>query len=428
MAKRPKPKRFRHPNVVNDNFPLFALRIVKQLATAGYETYFVGGCIRDLLAGITPKDFDIVTSARPEDVRRVIRKARIIGRRFKLVLVKDYQKNAEFEVATFRKSPLLSKRTVTTRTDENTFGTMQDDFRRRDFTVNALYYDVKSEQVIDFLQGAKDLEQGILRSIENPVLKFQEDPVRMIRAARYSGKLDLTPEIDIVDAIHTYQHVLHDITPARYQLEFEKTLLQGNAIANVQILRDLDLFDEFFSLPSRSDMELDATLEFADHHFAKTGRQLDQSVLYAALGWSTYKHVIQMLPEHPSYRSLAISALQPALHQLMQHHEITRIDLARVRGIWDDQSRLDERRARHVYGLVESDFLSLSLNFLELRREFGEVSYELVNWWYRAKRAKRKELQHMVHELQPNKPRRKKKRRRKRVSSRAPGRQLSEAG
>jgi poly(A) polymerase len=178
-------------------------RVVRRLMRAGYEAYLVGGCVRDLLLGKQPKDFDVATSARPEDVRALFRNSRIIGRRFRLVHVL-FANRKVIEVATFRRNPnpddAGEESDILIRSD-NAFGTVEEDALRRDFTINALFYDVEAREILDFSTGMRDIERRAVRTIGDPATRFREDPVRILRAVKFAGKLDLGIDADVVDAM-----------------------------------------------------------------------------------------------------------------------------------------------------------------------------------------------------------------------------------
>ncbi len=176
-----------------------AARVVRRLCQQGHEAYLVGGCVRDLLLGHRPKDFDVATSARPEDVRRVFRNSRIIGRRFRLVHVL-FSGGKIVETATFRRDPEQGGAGTLIRYD-NVFGEADEDARRRDFTINALFYDVERERVLDWVGGMRDIESRTVRMIGEPVGRFLEDPVRILRALKFAGRLDLGVDPALYDAI-----------------------------------------------------------------------------------------------------------------------------------------------------------------------------------------------------------------------------------
>jgi len=169
-----------------------AMKVVRRLLQAGHEAYLVGGCVRDLYLGRSPKDFDVATSATPEAIRKAFRNSRVIGRRFKLAHVFFGPKI--IETSTFRTAPQQADDDDPLITHDNEWGTVEDDARRRDFTINGLFYDVESRRVVDFVDGIEDLDRGVVRTIGDPVLRFREDPVRMIRAIKFAARLDFEIE------------------------------------------------------------------------------------------------------------------------------------------------------------------------------------------------------------------------------------------
>ena len=192
-----------YPILHRDALDPRALQIVKTLQGAGHETYLVGGCVRDLLLNLHPKDFDIATSARPAQVKRLIPYSFIIGRRFRLVLVK--RGSDQFEVSTFRRDPLNERER---NFGENLYGTAMEDAKRRDFTINSLFYDPIQDDLIDYNQGLKDIQNRMLRMIGEPLIRLEEDPIRLLRALRFSHKLGFTLAYDLRTAMMEKAHEL----------------------------------------------------------------------------------------------------------------------------------------------------------------------------------------------------------------------------
>ena len=235
----------RKPELHEDWIDPFALRIVKSLQGEGFETYLVGGCVRDLLAGIHPKDFDIATSASPQQVKRKVSNSYIIGKRFRLVLVRRGE--TQYEVATFRRNvtpeeleeiqnsegPLLG---------DNYFGTAIEDAKRRDFTINGLFYDPVKHKVIDYVEGLKDIESATLRMIGDPVARFIEDPIRILRAIRLSHKLNFILEPSLKSAIgQTAEHLKKSVLPRKREeylkfLRLQDPDLAFRELADLQVL------------------------------------------------------------------------------------------------------------------------------------------------------------------------------------------------
>lgn len=225
------------------HFPQNAINIVNKLLNHGYQAYIVGGCIRDLLLGKTAKDFDIATNARPEEIQKIFgHQCRIIGRRFRLAHI-VYGRDI-YEVATFRADHHSNSNERISKTSEagmllrdNVYGTMRQDAERRDFSVNALYYDVKHQLIFDFFNGIKDLRSGKLSLIGEPSVRYQEDPVRMLRAIRFMAKLDMFLDKTSDAPIKKMAHLLNAIPPARLFDESLKLLQSGCGFKTYQLLR-----------------------------------------------------------------------------------------------------------------------------------------------------------------------------------------------
>lgn len=227
------------------SFSAAALSLIERLQVNGFEAYFVGGCVRDLIFGLTPKDFDIVTNARPKQIQRLFSRAMIIGRRFTLVHVRI--RGELFEVSTFRKDTTQEKRADEPKIleQDNQYGCLSDDLYRRDFSINALYYDPFQEILVDATGGLEDVRSRTLRCIGEPERRFVEDPVRMVRAARYSAKLRLQLASGLPEAIATYNTGLVQIPKARMYEEFLKNFSQPHAIKVLDRLSQLKLLRHF---------------------------------------------------------------------------------------------------------------------------------------------------------------------------------------
>ncbi|MBC7978546.1 MAG: polynucleotide adenylyltransferase PcnB, partial [Myxococcales bacterium] len=262
-----------------------ALKVVRRLLTAGHEAYLVGGCVRDLYLGRRPKDFDIATSATPEAIRRLFRNSRVIGRRFKLAHVFFGAKI--IETATFRTAPLPSEDEDLMITHDNEWGSVEDDARRRDFTINGLFFDVETEKIVDFVDGMDDLDAKLIRTIGDPVLRFREDPVRMIRAVKFAARLDF----DFEPA--TYQALL-DVAPdivkcskARVLEEIYKLLRSGAAARSFELMLQTGLFEHmmlpylrmFGDAPAAKQRLLDAAASLRDEPEAASDEDAERGAL-----------------------------------------------------------------------------------------------------------------------------------------------------
>ena len=209
-----------------------AIYIIKLLKDYGFEAYLVGGAVRDLLIGKTPKDFDIVTDATPSKIKKIFRNSRIIGKRFRLVHI--FFGSKIFEVSTFRS---LADGTI-----GNTFGTMDEDVQRRDFTINALYYDPIKEQIIDYVDGLKDIRRKLIKPVIPLNIIFEEDPVRMLRAIKYSATTGFKIPLKLHNKIRKSAHLLSPISPSRLTEELLKIINSGNSYKIVKNALKTDLY------------------------------------------------------------------------------------------------------------------------------------------------------------------------------------------
>jgi len=214
-------------------------KVLKRLVRNGYEAYLVGGCVRDLLLGRQPKDFDVATSAHPEDVRDLFRNSRIIGRRFRLVHVL-FQGRKVIEVATFRRTPDSDGTMIRS---DNVYGTADEDAYRRDFTINALFYDLETNHILDWVGGMKDIQRRIVRTVGDPIVRFIEDPVRILRAIKFAGRLDLGIEADVHDAIVNCRETLREAARPRVAEEILRLLRGGQARRSIYIAWETGVLD-----------------------------------------------------------------------------------------------------------------------------------------------------------------------------------------
>lgn len=236
--------RAEHP-ISRKNVDTNAVKVLYRLHRSGYRGLMVGGSVRDLMLGRRPKDFDVATDARPHEVRRLFRNSRIIGRRFRLAHV--FFHDGIVEVSTFRRDPSPEERQAADGdlliTDDNVFGSAREDAFRRDFTVNALFYDIADFSVIDYVGGVRDLEERSIRVIGDPDVRFQEDPVRMLRACEMAGRLDFHIDAATQEAIHRHRKLLERAAPARVTEEVVDLLRCGAAEPALHWMLDLGLIE-----------------------------------------------------------------------------------------------------------------------------------------------------------------------------------------
>ena len=360
---------------------------------AGHEAYLVGGGVRDLLLGARPKDFDIATSAKPEEVRALFRNCRLIGRRFRLAHVRFCREIVE--VATFRAAhaPHDAEERLTADgrlLSDNVYGTLEEDAARRDFTVNCLYYDVRDFSVLDFADAMSDLRAGVLRMIGEPETRYREDPVRILRVVRFSAKLGFRPAPETEAPIRELSTLLGDIPPARLFEEMLKLLTTGHAEASLEALRRYDVLRYLFpQTASCIERGVDrAGLELVEQAMRNTDARLalDKPVtpgfLLAALLWP---------PLRAAEARLVAQGLDPRAALEQAAGEVISAQAERValpkrfslmaREIWSLQSRLEGRDRHDAVALLGHPRFRAAYDFLLLRAEAREPVAELAQWW-----------------------------------------------
>src|SRR3989440_3999489 len=360
-----------------------AAKVCAVLRDGGYSAYVVGGAVRDLLLGIVPKDFDVATDARPEQVKPLFRRALIIGRRFRLVHVMMGADTVE--VSTFRGAdPDTAQKDEHGRVlRDNVFGTQAEDARRRDFTVNALYFDPATEEVVDFHGGLADLKKRLLRVIGDPTTRYREDPIRMLRAVRLSAKLGLTLDAATREPIRELAPLMDRVPPARLFDEMLKLLLSGHASACLRQLREVGLHKGLLPL-------LDVILEqplgerFVTLALAQTDervlaeRPVSPAFLFAALLWH---EVLAAWRARGARGERSIPPLGNAMDEGVGTPNaklaITRQLTATLREGWRTQPRFEQRSGQRPYRLLEAPRFRMAYDFLALRAASGEVPADL---------------------------------------------------
>ncbi len=369
-----------------------ALKVLRRLVDAGYAAFLVGGGVRDLLLGEAPKDFDVATDARPEQVRELFRNSLLIGRRFKLVHVRFGREI--IEVATFRAAPgadvgadhRLHESGRILR--DNVYGTLEDDAWRRDFTVNALYYDIRDGSVWDFVGGLDDLERGVLRLIGEPDRRYREDPVRMLRAARFAAKHDFSVDARDEKALVELAPLIADVPPARLFDEVLKLFMGGRAVDTFHRLRRFGLFAQLFPWTDELLGESDDVAPLIERALfntdtrVKAGKPVTPAFLFAALIWAPVQ-------TYASWREADGVRENEALRQAsidIGAEQQTRVALPRrfkqpMTSIHEMQGRFANRSGKRPMRLIEHPRFRAGYDFLLLRAEVGEVDRELADWW-----------------------------------------------
>ncbi|ART80248.1 polynucleotide adenylyltransferase PcnB [Oceanisphaera avium] len=377
---------------ISDN----ALKVLYRLNKAGFEAYLVGGGVRDLLLGRQPKDFDIATSATPEQVKALFSNSRLVGRRFRLAHIlfgRDV-----IEVATFRghHHEVNNNKNISSQSSEgmllrdNVYGTIEEDAERRDFSVNALYYNIADFSVVGFSNGLQDLDNKRLELIGDPETRYREDPVRMIRAVRFSAKLGLTISPRTAAPIRELAPLLGDIPPARLFEETLKLLMAGYGLETYRLLQHYQLFAPLFpeaaDIIGQEDNDYHRFLELAltntDERIAQ-GLRVTPAFLYAALLWGPVEmHTQQFMHEGGlNYYDAFLLAMDEVLARQVKSVAIPRRFSSVVRDIWMMQERLTKRSGKRPHRLLEHPKFRAGYDFLLLRAELDPKLQELAQWW-----------------------------------------------
>jgi poly(A) polymerase len=345
------------------------------------------------LLGYEPKDFDVVTNATPEQIHELFRNSRIIGRRFKLVHVR-FGRDV-IEVATYRAHYEQGKGNVDLGREgmvlnDNVYGTLEEDAWRRDFTVNALYYDIRDFSVVDFTGGLADLEAGVMRLIGDPEQRYREDPVRMLRAVRLSAKLGMKIEKQAAQLIYKMGSLLQEIPAARLFEEVLKLFMGGQAVASYEALVHYDLFQHLFPVTHEA---LAANKEAYPHEFIMkvlqstdariaADKPVTPAFLFAGLLWEPIRDKGEFYREQgePAYQAYHLAA-DKVLHQVIQTVSVPRRFSTVMREIWTLQNRFYNRGGKRAASLAGHPRFRAAYDFLVLRAEVGEVDAELAQWW-----------------------------------------------
>lgn len=401
-----------------------ARKVVERLQESGYLAYIVGGSIRDLVLGEDPKDFDVATDATPDEVRGVFSSARLIGRRFRLAHVRFGREI--IEVATFRGTgdggddehrELEQGRLVR----DNVWGSEAEDARRRDFTINALMYDPETATIRDYVGGYEDLLARRLRLIGDPVTRYREDPVRLLRAVRFKVKLGLELDPPTGGPIPEMAELLHDIPPARLFEEILKLLMGGHAWPTYQALVKFrlwePLFPDLFDDPSRPPVLVEQALKNTDQRVAD-GQPVTPAFLFAAFLWQRVeRRAAEYIEEGmPAVEALAIAG-EEAISAQAERVAIHRRFSGMAKEIWCLQPRFENRRGKRPFKLMGERRFRAAYDFLLLRAMQDPALQELADWWTSIQEVESDERHEMMRAAPGRGKRRRPRRRRKQAAS-----------
>ena len=343
-----------------------ALNVVKTIHKAGYEAYFVGGCVRDLLLGLEPKDFDIATSARPEQINKLFSRSRLIGRRFLIVHV-VFSARKFIEVATFRSGKVTTDKSGTVVRD-NSYGNIEDDVFRRDFNINALYYDVINSNVIDYVGGLDDLSKREIHMIGKPSDRFHQDPVRMIRAVRFEVKLKASLSEDILKAIRIQANLLENVSPARLYEECIKLFHNERSLDVFNNLEKYGLMPHLFNQTKKTEFIEKALLNTSIR--IKNNRPVTPAFLFAVFLWQAQNERYELIKKNIKSNYIAMTqASEEVILEQIKQTSLPRWLTSRVKDIWILQTKLERRQPKKVKQLLLNPRFRIAYDFLLLRSQ-----------------------------------------------------------
>jgi poly(A) polymerase len=375
------------------------LRVLQTLRKHNHAAYLVGGSVRDLLIGLHPKDFDVATDATPEELVNLFRSAMIIGRRFRIVHIRFGRET--IEVTTFRghhhdkaQEPLHHKDAQRNKSGmllrDNVYGTVEEDALRRDFTVNALYYNIDDHALHDYLHGMEDIQRRQIRMIGNPEQRYREDPVRMLRAVRLAAKLDFSIEATTAAFIPALKHLLKDVPPARLFDEVLKLFTAGYAEATFALMQQYELFGVLFPQTAKILTHSEPDQQFITLAFRNTDERIrsdkrtSPAYLFATLLWPAFREqlasVLAQANPPPHFQAQHIAA-DTVIQQVTSRITLPRRFSAPMKEIWQLQFRLDNRAGSRAQKLFEHPRFRAAYDFVLLREESGEALNGLGLWW-----------------------------------------------
>ena len=405
-----------------------AREIVRVLQKNTFEAYVVGGCVRDLLLDLNPKDFDIATNATPQQIKRLFRRSRIIGRRFQIVHVQFGREI--IEVTTFRsnnadKNGKVQQSASGVLTRDNLFGSLLDDASRRDLSINALYYDTEKNTLHDYCDGLEDLARQKIRIIGDPATRYSEDPVRLLRAVRFAAKLGFHIDSKSLKPIEKMSDSLQHVSAPRMFDETLKLFMSGYGFAVFQLLYKYQLFAQLIPQANRlidqghptARKMVEQVLTNTDLRI-RSNQRVTPAFIYAALLWPAVQKIAL---EYEKQGHPAVSALNKAANEVISS-QITITSIPRrftmaMREIWSMQLTLAKRGGNRADRSMENPRFRAAYDFILIREQTGESLGGLGDWWTNYQNASVCERQNMIQKLPSNKPRKRRPSRRQKGST-----------
>ncbi len=402
-------------NVSRTHMSVNAIKVLNRLNRHGYQAYLVGGGVRDLLLGHRPKDFDIATDATPEQIKDLFKNCRLIGRRFRLAhilfgrevievatLRGHHQENSTDNLAKQNDSGMLLR--------DNVYGTIDEDAERRDFTVNAMYYDIKDYSIKAYGGGLQDLENATLRMIGDPATRYKEDPVRMLRAVRFATKLNMTISEETRAPIKELAPLMKSIPAARLFEEYQKLFLSGKALANYKMLHQYRLLESLFPLSAellenneggKEDQLFQLVCSNTDKRIANDQRVTPAFIIAAFLWYPIEVHAQTLMTEAglSDYDAMMV-AMNDVCDAQCRSVSIPKRFSAMARDMWNLQLRLPRRTGARAFKLLTHPKFRAGYDLLLLRGEIeGGEAAELAQWWTTFQHANENVQRDMVRKL-----------------------------
>jgi len=396
LNKKNKASTTKIPKILKENkFSPFAIEIVKRLKRSGFQGYLVGGCVRDSLVGIKAKDFDVSTDATPEEIRKIFRSSRIIGKRFRLVHV--FSRNELIEVSTFRANAKGNNSSGVLKDAEgkilrdNVWGTLEEDCIRRDFSINALYFDPIENHLCDFHNGLQHIQKKILVSIGDPLVRFEEDPVRSLRAIRFSSKLNFKISNDVKEAIYQKGYLLGNISNARMFDEFCKIFLTKNALKNFIKLESFRVLKYLVSSEGYKENSFNLRFQHASlmntDNRLKASKSVTPGFLIAALLWP------KLIDASKEKGVLNLRKFFRSMDRIIREQQtltaVPRKFHGYIKDIWSLQLKLETRLGHQPYKILNHPRFRAAYDFLLLREEAAKDTQGMGNWWTQFQRINR---------------------------------------
>lgn len=407
-----------------------ALKVLYRLHDAGYQAFLVGGCVRDLLLGGHPKDFDVVTDAHPGEIQKLFNNCRLIGRRFRLAHI--HFPDEIIEVATFRGDPGVAddERVLSSKEDlmirNNTYGTLEEDVWRRDFTINALYYNIADFSLVDYVNGVDDLKQRRIRLIGDAATRYQEDPVRLLRAIRFAAKLGFSIEQATEQPLHELGSLLGSVSSARLFEEVLKLFHSGNAVRTCELLRAYKVFAILFpqtaaclAVDDKGQIQTFLSLVLASTDArVQENKPVNPAFLFASFLWhplllKSVKSINGPLPSIIQMQKTGAAVIGDQVAVTAIPRRFTSM----VREVWSFQHKLESYGGRHALSLLSNRRFRAAYDFLCLRSESGEETFGRCTWWREIQEKPPEEQEQLAEALVHRRIQRKSRRSKRRSGS-----------